>query len=199
MNRTELVKTKAEEFSRLSDRELVRVIVSYFNHNRTMPGEKEIKDNANDLLKAIDMKHGTRITAEYRRELIERFSSLCVKEVKLKAVQAKNETKKNEGVNMPKAGDLPMELKDSEFIPVNTMKDTYEMPAMIFGALDDAVCVNGDTLAGKVFGSLPKGFRKNHDMLSGLEGTVIATDYSNGKFKNMSYSLLIDLSQGLTA
>lgn len=201
MNRKQIVKERMESLSRLNDKELVQAVAAYFAENATMPGEKAVKDTAAYLLAEMRTKPGMGISTECRRELIETFSSLCVKEVKLQGVRAKNETKKNEGLNMPKASDLPMELKDSEYIPVNTMKDTYEMEAVAEGHLGERKCVKiaGVDDDGYVLGYLPKGFSKNHRNIEGMQGTVFAADYSNGNFRNMNYTFIVDLAQGLVA
>ncbi len=201
MNRKEMVKERMEKLSGLSDEELVRAVVSYFGQNATMPGEKAVKDNASDLLAMFKVKPGHKLTGCYRKELIEEFASLCIKEVKLKNVTVKNETKQNADHGGLKAGDLPMVLIDTRFLPENSMKNVYEMSGMISGDEDGHRFVKiYDTGTGCFeFASLPDGFQKNHTLQHGMDITVIATDYSNGKFANMSYTLLIDLGQRIVA
>lgn len=189
-----MVNARAEELSRLSDRGLVCAIRGYFRENATMPGEKAVKDYA--FGKTCRGKTWTidRLTISARKELIEEFSPLCVKEVKLKDIRVANETKKNAGTTARKASDLPMVLKATNLALINTMKNVYEMPASIS---DDGrtVCIKDGNGSDFILASIPEGFAKNHRTLGGMEGTVIATDHSNGKFANMSYTLLVDLGQ----
>ena len=101
-----------------------------------------------------------------------------------------------------------MVLKDMVPVPVNNVKNIYELPVVILpainldtdtGLVDNIVCVKEDGKEPFTLGDLPKGFKKNHPELSGMTATVIATDYSNGKLDNMSYTMLIDLSQHIAA
>ncbi len=197
MNRTEMVKARAKKLSEMSDVNLVDAIVKYFEENAAMPGEKALKDFAISLKTELDAHIGVGLLSQTRMDLIEEFSSLCVKEVKLKNVRAVNETKKNADLDAVKAGDLPMVLADAKLIPVNTMKNVYEMNGMINGDEDGHRFVNiCDAKDGSFeFAALPGGFQKNHALQHGMDVTVIASDYSNGKFANMSYTMLIDLGQ----
>lgn len=206
MNRTEMVNARADKLSKLSDKGLIYAILEYFRENATMPGEKAIKDHAAGLADMLEGNPGYGLTDSARKELIEEFSSLCVKEVKLKNVQVANETKKKldyfhdqiEAGIMRKVSDLPMVLKDTSPIPVNAMKNIYEMPGDIFDS-GHTVRIKEENGSDFVLASIPEGFVKNHRTLYGMDGTVIVTDYSNGKFANMSYTLLVDLGQTIQA
>lgn len=198
MNRTEMVKERTNELHRMSDKKLVCTILSYFEKNATMPGEKAIKDNAASLMAMFEQNPEYELLTSFRNELIEEFASLCVKEVKLKNVQAMNETKKNADEDKPKASDLPMVLTDAKPVPVNTMKNIYSMNAVI-SETDGLVHVMLDYKTDFCLGTLPRGFKKNHRTIAGMNAVVVAADHSNGKFRNMSYSLLIDLGQDLAA
>lgn len=197
MNRKEMVEARTAQLKKLTDIELVDMIVSYFHGNATMPGEKSLKDYALSLKGEFDGSVITGLLSQVRGELIETFASTLVKEVRLKNVAALNENRKNRGTEGTKASDLPMVLKDAKPIPVNAVKNIYEMEAGITGT-DNIVCVRGKEGPAPL-ASIPDGFRKNHPGLQGMAGTVIATDYSNGRFANMSYRLLVDLGQNLAA
>lgn len=205
MSRIEMVKTRTEALSKLSDMQLINVIVKYFEQNATMPGEKALKDYATSLKNEFDGNAITGLLSEVRKDLIEQFASLCVKEVKLKNVMVANDTKKRrelEGI-FPLASELPMVLKDSAPIPVNTMKNVYEMPASVVCTIVGIKGISTESGEPMAISVLPAGFVKNHssldDVLHDMEATVIATDYSNGKFANMSYRMLIDLCQNIAA
>lgn len=191
-----MVKTRTEALSELTDIQLVDTIISYFKQNATMPGEKSLKDYALSLKSELDGNVITGLLAQVRNDMIEEFASLCVKEVKLVNVQAENDTKKNKDTDGRKASELPLVLADAKPIPVNTIKNIYNMNAEI--SSESMVCI-GTAEDGErsVLASLPNGFKKNHPALAGMNGTVIASDYSNGNFANMSYRMLIDLGQNL--
>ncbi len=194
MGRTEMVNARTEQLKKLNDIELVNMIVGYFKENATLPGEKSLKEYALGLKGEFDGSVITGLMAQVRDELIETFASLLVKEVRLKNVNALNENKKNKDAEGLKASDLPMVLTDVTPIPVNTIKNSYEMNAFISSDAD--VCMM-DGSEPTEFAQLPKGFKKNHRGILGMQGTVVASDYSNGKFANMGYKLLIDLGQWL--
>lgn len=194
MNRIEMVKARTAQLEKLDDIQLVDAVITYFKTNRTLPGQKALKDFALGLKAEFNGTAMTGLLSQVRKDLIEEFASLLVQEVKLVNVRALNENKPNRDKAGTKASDLPMVLKDVQPIPVNNVKNTYEMGAYITGR----GVYNEDGLdTGDVFAILPKGFVKNHPGMDGFTGTVLASDHSNGKFANMSYRLLIDLGQTL--
>lgn len=192
MGRTEIVEARKETLEKLSDKELAAAVVAYFGENKTMPGEKDLKDRATILSTELNEGKISGVTSEVRKDLIEEFTTVLVKETKITENVVLNENKKNKDAEGVKAGDLPMILRASEPIPNNTMKNTYELPVTI--GEDGSITENATANETKL-GTLPKGFMKNHPNVCGMSGTVIATDYSNGKFANMSYSVVIDLGQ----
>lgn len=202
MNRAEMVKARTEELYKLTDIQLVDMIISYFKQNATMPGEKAIKEYALSLKAEFDGNAITGLLTQVRGDLIEQFASMLVKEVKMRKVLIANETKKRmkEGGTLPLASDMPMYLVDSKpvDVPVNTMKNTYEMAVQVSDH-DDLSCITESDPSYNLGVVLPKGFRKNHTTLAGMKAVVHATDHSNGKFANMSYRMLIDLGQSLAA
>ena len=198
MGRIEMVNARTEALSKLTDMQLIDTIVKYFEKNATMPGEKALKDFAVNLKNEFDGSAITSMFSEIRKNLIEQFASLCIKEVKLTNVMAANDTKKRKEQNgtFPMASELPMVLKDTTPIQVNAMKNVYEMPAVVM--LDSIVSIpdiSTENEEPQAFATLPAGFTKNHPSLNNMKAAIIATDYSNGKFANMSYSMLIDLCQ----
>lgn len=174
MDRSEMVKVVEDKLSVLSDRQLVHLIATYFRHNAVMPGEKAVKDRA--VIMIGHWQDGeTSLGDSAREELIKQFASVCVKEVKL-----------TNAVNR-----IP--LKEFE----SATKDVYEMTAMVNGIEGRVEVIKGKGPR-KVFyyaGYLPKGFVKNHDCLAGYRGVITSVDYSNGRLKNMSCRMIIDLSQ----
>lgn len=194
MNRAEMVKARAAELGKLDDFQLVDAVIAYFKNNRTLPGQKALKDFALGLKAEFNGTAMTGLLSQVRKDLIEEFASLLVQEVKLVNVRVLNENKPNRDKPGRKASDLSMVLTDVQPVPVNAVKNSYQMTAYITGrgVYDE----NGQD-TGDVFALLPGGFVKNHPGMDGFEGTVIASDHSNGKFANMSYRLLIDLGQAM--
>lgn len=186
MGRTEIVNARAKELNELTDMDLAKEIVSYFQENSTMPGEKDIKTRATMLWDELSQEEIHGVTSEVRKDLVEEFASLLVKEVKVKGILSLNENKVNKGTEGMKASDLPMVLTDVD--PV-ARKETYEMPVLIDNGYN--VC----TEDGRVVGMLPNGFKKNHAHVKGMSGTAVVTDYSNSNLANLSCRLIIDLGQ----
>src|SRR5699024_927679 len=82
---------------------------------------------------------------------------------------------------------LPLVLSDMQHVFPNVIRDIFSAPVIVEGR--EVYTTNGHTLIGR----LKAGFYSNFkDSLR--KGVVLATDHSNGKFKNMSYSLLVNLS-----
>lgn len=182
MIREKLVQERAAKLARLDNRELVDTIAAYFKQNRTMPGEKRLKDYVTAYLadRTADLPADGFLTE---------FASVCVKDVRIEHVTVQNETKKAKELSGPKVSDLPMVLSDIRPADGRVI-DSYTMQVLIIS--DGNVCI-ADTMT--PFGRLPKGFLKNHPAVEGMYGTVIATDFSNGKLANMKYRMVIDLAQ----
>lgn len=191
MKRMEMVKARTEQLKGLSDLGLINAVIAYFENNATLPGQKALKDFALDLKKEFDGNVITGILSQVRDDIIEQFASLLVCEVKIKNVAAMNENRPNRDKEGTKASDLPMVLTDVQPVPVNVIKNSYEMPVRVMGGS----VYSEDGMFPLELGSLPKGFVKNHRAMDGLAACVIVTDHSNGKFANMSYRMLIDLGQ----
>lgn len=192
MNRNEMVAARKEVLNTLSDEKLVKQIVLYFENNRTMPGEKDLKDRAGILLKELEEGTISGVTSEIRKDLVEEFASVLVKETKL--IYNPYSTRK---FDRKDPSELPMTLTDSMPIGNNTMKDTYELPVTISIQTnqDKSSFAEAVTEAGQDMGMIPEGFQKNHSTIAAMGGTIIATDFSNGNLRNMSYKLVIDLGQ----
>lgn len=200
--RDEMIKRRIGMLSGLSDLQLAQTISAYFENNHTMPGEKWIKDTANQILDEFDGEGSTMMLAPVRQSLIEGFAAACVKSMPVRYVEVVNETKKNRDSKLRKASDLPMTL--SEVIPVpmkdNTVvKNIYEIPASL-NVMEKSIYVKdaqNENILAFYLGRITKGFYKNHFIKQPVDCTVVATDHSNGKFANMSYQMLVDLCPAL--
>lgn len=197
---------RAKQLSKLSDYDLLKTISAYFKRNHTMPGEKQLKDTANQMLAEFDedTQAVTTLMEPVRAELIRSFADACVKAAPLKYVGVRNDTKRNrkdETAKLPLASDLPMTLCDAVPVQVkdNTvMKNVYEMPGSL-NLIETSVYATDKehNLLKFYLGKITRGVYKNHYSETPIDCTVVATDHSNGKFANMSYTMLVDLCPAL--
>lgn len=200
--RNEMVERRIGLLSGLNDFELAQVIFDYFKNNHTLPGEKWVKDTANQMLSEFTEDSVTMLMPDVRKQLIEAFANICVKSMPIRFVEVVNDTKKNRGSKLRKATDLPMTI--SEVIPVAMKENTvvrniYEMPASL-NIMEKSIYVKDakdHNILAFYLGRITKGFYKNHFSNAPMDCTVIATDHSNGKFANMSYRMLVDLCPAL--
>lgn len=195
MERIQIVNELTQKLNDLADMDLVNTVIAYFESNATMPGEKNVKDMAATLKKDLDANESFGLSSEVRTDLIETFSSLAVKEVKLKNVSVVNATKKNRDMRCRKPYDLQMTLVDTQPTNTNSVRNTYAMDARV----NDSYAVISDIGPDDFMASLPKGFLKNHPGVAGMSATIMATDHSNNKFANMSYTLIVNLAQKIAA
>lgn len=205
MSRIELVNERVKELNAMTDMELAEAIVKYFKENATMPGERLIKEWAGSITGEFTERVITGLLSDVRKEIIEEFASLCVKETRLKNVRVLNDTKKTRDAVGRRAHDLPMVLKDVR-PKGGVVTNVYEMPVLIQTAADLDTLETTNTVAFRdennhmlILADLPEGFKKNHKEIANMQATVVVTDHSNGKFANMSYRLLIDLGQTAAA
>ena len=181
-SRSEMVNARIEELQTLTDFQLAQTINRYFEENRTLPGEKALKDMAKDLTAELGGEATTQLIGQVRDDLVEQFASLCVKEVKLTKAIANDQACR---IHM-----TPVNLKSPG---VNKENETWQLPVRI-DEQGHAVTLDKDAVS---IGMLPDSFRKNHGTVSGMEASLLMTDYSSGKFKNLSWTLMVDLGQTL--
>ena len=192
MKKLNVLKTRREALENMTPQELVNFTRNYFKVNKVMPGEKKVRNLAEGINAELSESTDLEVLEEYRLDLAEKIGKVVVKEVKLRHVALVNETKKNKDVEGIRPSELPLVLVDTVPTKVlNTVKNVYELDVTI----SDGMVMAGDT----ILGELPKNFRSNYPKTHNMQGVVIATDHSNGKFANMSYSLVIDLGQNLAA
>lgn len=181
-SRSEMVNAEIQKLQTLTDFQLAQTICRYFEENQTLPGEKALKDMAKDLTAELGGEATTQLIGQVRDDLVEQFASLCVREVKLTKAIANDQACK---LHM-----TPVNLKSPG---VNVEKNTWQLPVRI-NEQGYAVTLDEDAVS---IGMLPDGFRKNHGTVSGMEASLLVTDYSSGKFKNLSWTLMVDLGQTL--
>lgn len=174
MPRNYLKNTYIQYLSELPDAQLVDKILAYFNRNKTLPGERSLREYALSLKEEFADGSMTALLPEAKMDMASAFADVAVKETKLTDVEADVET-------------LPLVLSDMQHVFPNVIRDIFSAPVTVEGR--EVYTADGHTL----IGHLKAGFYSNFkDSL--CRGFVLATDHSNGKFKNMSYSLLVNLS-----
>lgn len=187
MTRAEYVNVRREALSALSTEDLAIAIGEYFDSHATMPGEKDLKDAAEKIVANIAENAEFDIDKEAKENMIAKFAEIVVREMKVEGLQVKNVNKANkDDFAVLKPTDL--NLSEKESIPAEgkaPAKKVYEAEARI----EDGKVIVGEYEIGR----LGKGFSKNNPGVS-CSATLIATDYSNGKFTNMSYSVVADIA-----
>ena len=170
MPRNYLKNAYIQYLSELPDAQLVDKILTYFNRNKTLPGERSLREYALSLKEEFADGSMTALLPEAKMDMASAFADVAVKETKLTDVET-----------------LPLVLSDMQHVFPNVIRDIFSAPVTVEGR--EVYTTNGHTLIGR----LKAGFYSNFkDSLH--KGFVLATDHSNGKFKNMSYSLLVNLS-----
>lgn len=187
MTRTEYIENRKAALTTLSTEDLAVTIGEYFDTHATMPGEKDLKDAAQKIVAEIAENAEFEIDNETKEAMIDRFAGIVVREMKVEKLQVKNVTKENaDDFAVLKASDLG--LVETASVPAEDKqpaKKIYEAEARI---------QDGKVLVGDYeIGSVSAGFVKNNPGVD-CAATVVATDYSNGKFKNMSYVVVADIA-----
>ena len=181
----------------LYNQDVVTTINQYFDDNRTMGGEKIIRDTSHEIKQEFDqvssMKSGDSnwnrnelyalmneeynrngMTTTFRHDLINDYSRMCVKQVKLlthdmSQIQSENGFEK---------------LHDN----------TYELPVVI-GSHGD---LYADSAKTRKVGCIVPSFLENHQNTEGLSASLIVVDNTGGKLleQNCSFRVIVDLGQG---
>lgn len=185
--RETMVKERREILEKMDDATLARHIDAYFANNAAMPGEGWIKKDASQLAALVEnskdvpgFNMDSLYTEEKRKAVIEKFADVSIKDVRLRNAAVAEGRDANDMV-FPEGRDL------------GNGKIRY--------VLNGEVLNNGDAPArvsfanGTMVADIPAPFLKNHPNLSGTI-TVEAMDYSNGKGKNVTYDMYIDMMQG---
>lgn len=187
MTRAEYVNVRREALSKLSTEDLAIAIGEYFDGHATMPGEKDLKDAAEKIVANIAENADFDIDKETKENMIAKFADIAVREMKVEGLQVQNVNKSNkDDFSVLKPTDLG--LSETASVPAEgktPAKKVYEAEARI---------QDGKVIVGEYeIGSLGKGFVKNNPGVN-CGATLIATDYSNGKYANMSYAVVADIA-----
>ena len=187
MQKAEYVATRKTALMGLSTEDLAIKIGEYFDAHKTMPGEKDLKAAAEKIVANIAENPDFDLPASDKEAIIDRFAQIVVCEKKVEQLQVQNVNKDNkDDFSVLKPTDLS--LVETASIPAEDKKPAKK----IFEAA--ARIRDGKVFVGEYeIGSLGKGFSQNNPGVD-VEATLIATDYSNGKYANMSYSVVADIA-----
>lgn len=187
MNRKEKIQNRLAQLMALSTENLVIKIGEYFDTHATMPGQKDLKEAAERIVANIAENPKFDIAPEAKEQMAARFADIVVREMKVEGIQVKNINKENkDDFAVLKPTDLGLVEKES--IPAEG-KSPAKKVYTVEGRIKDGKVIVGDY----EIGSLSKGFVKNNPGVE-CDATVIATDYSNGKFTNMGYAVVADIA-----
>lgn len=187
MQKTAYIEARKAALTAMNTEDLAIAIGEYFDSHTTMPGEKDLKEAAEKIVASIAENPDFEIGGEAKEQMIEKFAQIVVREMKVEKLQVKNVTKENK--------DDASVLKPTDLGLVETGAAAAEdkQPARKFYEAEARI-KDGKVLIGDYeIGSLGAGFVKNNP---GVEcaATVLATDYSNGKYGNMSYTVVADIA-----
>ena len=187
MTKTEYVDARRKSLSSMTTENLAIAIGEYFDTHATMPGEKDLKDAAEKIVANIAENPAFDIDAATKESLIAKFADIVVREMKVEGLLVQNVNKANaDDAAVLKPTNLG--LSETASVPADGKKPAkrvYEAAARI---------ENGKVIVGDYeIGRLSKGFVKNNPNVT-CNATLIATDFSDGKFANMSYTLIADIA-----
>lgn len=188
--RKKLVDERRKVLNRMDDATFTRSINEYFAKNPAMPGEGWLKTEAakvaafmEDAKDSPEYNPDDLYPAEPREEYKDAFAEMAVKSTRLKNIAVRPGMEAG-GTSLETLSGFP----GSEDLGGGRIRYTMygetdaRMPGkVIFG--------NGIMMA-----DIPEKFMKAHPYAAG-DIMVEATDYSNGKGKNVSYDMYIDLTQ----
>lgn len=187
--REEMVKERRDILEKMDDATLARNIVGYFTQNATMPGEGWLKKDGIQLVEAIennkdnpgfDMNH--LYTDEKRTAVIDKFAEVCVKSTRLKNPHV---------IEGKIANDMP--FPEGEDLGNGKTRYAFTGEAYHVDGTSQDLAAFGQ---GVMIADIPGKFIESHPYALGKNIMVEAVDYSNGKGKNVTYDMYVDMIQG---
>lgn len=179
----ELIEKRRNLLLEKSTEDLAIAVSDYFNAHACLPGQKALKDAAENTLRRLREDPEFELIPAAKAYLAESLAKTAVREVKVGNLKVQNVTKANR--------DDYAVLKPTNLNLREAGSETGKPPRFFFEA--DASIEGRRVLAdGCEIGLLPEGFAKNNPNLS-APALLILTDYSLGKLANVSYHVVIDL------
>ena len=179
----ELIEKRRNLLLEKSTEDLAIAVSDYFNAHACLPGQKALKDAAENTLRRLREDPEFELIPAAKAYLAESLAKTAVREVKVGSLKVRNVTKVNK--------DDYAVLKPTNLHLREAGSEAGKPPRFFFEA--DAFIAGRRVLAnGYEVGLLPEGFAKNNPNLS-APALLILTDYSLGKLANVSYHVIIDL------
>lgn len=179
----ELIEKRRNLLLEKSTEDLAIAVSDYFNAHACLPGQKALKDAAENTLRRLREDPEFELIPAAKAYLAESLAKTAVREVKVGSLKVRNVTKANR--------DDYAVLKPTNLNLREAGSEAGKPPRFFFEA--DASIEGRRVLAdGCEIGLLPEGFAKNNPNLS-APALLILTDYSLGKLANVSYHVIIDL------
>lgn len=205
-NRESMVRSCYTRMNLLTYSDLANKAADYFDHNRTMPGEKRIKDVAMaqreamqtyyemtvDNPQAEPWRWNRNVPDKYvmdHHEFMSQMAEIAVKDVEL---HGDSQPQTMTGTTR-EFGHLLM-LRKPESIQENCYM--HEFKCQVNGQGKEQVLVFEDTEYGTYKANVPQGFASNHPHMTDMTGVLTAADYSKGKGGQANLLFSIDLMQG---
>ena len=179
----ELIEKRRNLLLEKSTEDLAIAVSDYFNAHACLPGQKALKDAAENTLRMLREDPEFELLPAAKAYLAESLAKTAVREVKVGSLKIQNVTKGNkDDYAVLKPTNLKLREAGSE----------AGKPSRFFFEADASIAGRRVLANGYEVGLLPEGFAKNNPNLS-APALLILTDYSLGKLANVSYHVIIDL------
>lgn len=179
----ELIEKRRNLLLEKSTEDLAIAVSDYFNAHACLPGQKALKDAAENTLRRLREDPEFELLPAAKAYLAESLAKTAVREVKVGSLKIQNVTKGNkDDYAVLKPTNLNLREAGSE----------SGKPPRCFLETDASIEGRRVLADGCEIGLLPEGFAKNNPNLS-APALLILTDYSLGKLANVSYHVIIDL------
>lgn len=174
-----------EQLQELHDRDLCELIRAHFESHPALPGEKILKDTANQILAMKDDGQEF-LTDDEKKILIRKYADTRIRETGLR--EGLYYLQDPVSFKFKDSFDLPPEGNNA---PVSIHIIDAELQKTESGNINVTVKQKND---GYCFvGTLPDNFMANNPMIvDHCAGELQIADYSNGKLKNISARLVVD-------
>lgn len=204
--RETMVSERYEQLAAHTDEVLAEKTDEYFRKNRTMPGEKAVKDIVRAQYEAMQYhkeyspktswEWNQHVPDEYqidRDELAHRMSEIVVKDVELHGDSRPHSVAENsrsfETLIAARTPDVMEKNVHVHAFLCDVSGTGKEQTYRFVNDTQDDFAI--DTYAGPV----PSGFSSNHPHMDGMHGVITAVDYSMGRHGNPNILFSIDLMQ----
>lgn len=179
----ELIEKRRNLLLEKSTEDLAIAVSDYFNAHACLPGQKALKDAAENTLRMLREDPEFELLPAAKAYLAESLAKTAVREVKVGSLKVQNVTKGNkDDYAVLKPTNLKLREAGSE----------AGKPSRFFFEADAFIAGRRVLADGCEIGLLPEGFAKNNPNLN-APALLILTDYSLGKLANVSYQVIIDL------